>query len=180
MSLLRPPVHVDDHIDGNARAPVTLVEYGDFECPFSAGAYYTVKALQQVMGPRLRFVFRCFPLAAEHAHALSAAEAVEAAAAQDRFWPMHDLLFENQGALEWRDLAEYAVRLGLDLDTFLRDVRTHRFVDRVRANLRSGALSGVNGTPTFFINDVRHDGNWDFESLSRAIESARTGVSPTL
>jgi protein-disulfide isomerase len=172
MSILRPPVNAADHVDGNLRAPITLVEYGDYECPFCGAAYYSVKALQQQLGMRMRFVFRNFPLVSRHPHALLAAEAAEAAAAQDRFWPMHDLLFENQQALAWPDLLDYAGRLELDVDLFSRDVRTHRFVERVRADLRSGGLTGINGTPTFCVNDVRHDGNWDFQSLTRAIEGA--------
>jgi protein-disulfide isomerase len=172
MSILRPPVGARDHIDGLVRAPITLVEYGDFECPACGGAYYAVKALQRALGPRLRFVFRHFPLVGIHPHALIAAEAAEAAAAQDRFWPMHDLLFENQGALRWGDLLEYAERLGLDGAEFAHDVRSRRFSERVRADLRSGGLTGVRATPTFCINDVRHDGGWDFDSLVRAIDGA--------
>ncbi len=169
---LRPPVDERDHVAGSDAAPVTLVEYGDYECPYCGEAYAVVKALQEQLGDRLRFVFRNFPLASTHAHALEAAEAAEAAGAQGRFWEMHDMLYEHQDALETPDLLAYAAALDLDVDAFERDLRTHRFVDKVRADLRWGALSGVNGTPTFFINGDRHDGGFDFDSLWSAIAAA--------
>ncbi len=171
-SRLRPPVNERDHTLGSPDAPVTLVEYGDYECPFCGEAHYVVKMLQQQLGERLCFVFRNFPLTSTHPHALIAAEAAEAADAQGRFWPMHDMLYEHQDALEVPDLIEYAARLGLDINSFEYDLRTHRFVDKIRADLRSGAISGVNGTPTFFINGYRHDGGYDFESLWTAVAGA--------
>jgi protein-disulfide isomerase len=166
---LTPPVNERDHIAGRPNAPIVLVEYGDYECPFCGQALYTVKSLQQRLGHRLGFVFRNFPLAAVHPHALDAAEAAEATGAQGLFWRMHDKLFENQDALEPPDLVAYAAELGLELNTFEYDLRAHRFRDRIREDMRSGALSGVNGTPTFFINGYRHDGRWDFDSLWSAI-----------
>jgi protein-disulfide isomerase len=175
-SQLRPPIHESDHVAGPPTAPITLVEFGDYECPFCRHAYYSVKALQLALADQLRFAFRNFPLAAMHPHAVMAAESAEAAGVQGRFWPMHDTLFENADALEWPDLLEYATRLGLDVDQFEHDVRTHRFREKLRADLRSGALSGVNGTPTFFINGYRHDGNWDFNSLGNAIARAAAAV----
>lgn len=172
-SQLRPPVNARDHIWGSETAPVTLVEFGDYECPFCGQAHYSVKALQKAAGAdRLRFVFRNFPIAAAHPHALLAAEAAEAAGAQGVYWPMHDTLYENQDALEPADLFEYARRLGLDLGAFEDDLRTHRFLEKIRADLRSGAISGVNGTPTFFINGYRHDGGYDFDTLGSAIAAA--------
>jgi protein-disulfide isomerase len=166
---LRVPIDARDHIAGSRSAPLTLVEYGDYECPYCGQAFGIVKALQERLGDRLSFVFRNFPLANVHPHALPAAEAAEAAGAQRRFWPMHDMFYENQDALEPIDLVGYAMNVGLDLDTFESDLRTHRLVDKIRADLRSGALSGVNGTPTFFVNGYRHDGSFDFDSLWRAL-----------
>ncbi|MDB4968899.1 MAG: bdbD [Myxococcales bacterium] len=172
MSRLRPPVHEGDHIAGDPSAPVVLVEYGDYECPFCGRAHGVVEALQQTLAERLCFVFRHFPLATVHPHAALAAEAAEAAGAQGRFWQMHNLLYENQTALEPADLIGYASMMQLDVDAFVDDLRTHRFLEKVRADLHSGALSGVNGTPTFFINGLRHDGAWDFDSLFGAITGA--------
>ncbi len=171
-SRLRPPVDGRDHRAGSDAAAVTLVEFGDYECPFCVQAHRVVKALQKRLGAQLRFVFRNFPLAAAHPHALLAAEAAESADAAGHFWPMHDLLFEHPGALEPPDLMEYAARLGLDLDVFESDLRAQRFRDKLQADLRSGAISGVNGTPTFFINGQRHDGGHDFDSMWSAIAGA--------
>ncbi|HEY1586891.1 MAG TPA: thioredoxin domain-containing protein [Polyangia bacterium] len=171
-SRLRPPVDVRDHRAGSDSASLTLVEYGDYECPFCGEAHAVVKALQERLGARLRFVFRNFPLASVHPHALVAAEAAEAADAQGLFWPMHNTLYEHQDALEPPDLVEYAARLGLDLNGFESDLRGHRFRNKLRADLRSGAVSGVNGTPTFFINGYRHDGSFDFDTMWRALAGA--------
>ncbi len=161
-----------DHIQGPETAPVTLVEYGDYECPFCGQAYYVVKDLEQRAGGLMRFVFRNLPLTTIHPHAERAAEAAEAAAAQGKFWEMHNSLYENRYALEDEDLAEYAARIGLDVPRFIRDMQEGRYLDRVREDFLGGARSGVNGTPTFFINGVRHDGSWDADSLMTAIEEA--------
>jgi protein-disulfide isomerase len=166
------PVGAEDHIAGSDAALVTLVEYGDYECPFCGRAHTVVRALQRRLGARLRFVFRNFPLAQMHPHALLAAEAAEAAGAQGRFWHMHDTLYENQDALETPDLLEYASGMDLDLDVFIDDLRRHRFLDRIAAEVRAGEKSGVQGTPTFFINDQRHDGAWDFDALWSALMGA--------
>jgi protein-disulfide isomerase len=171
-SRLLPPVNERDHVAGSAAAAVTLVEFGDYECPFCGQAHYTIKALLEQLGDQVRFVFRNFPISAAHPHAALAAEAAEAAGAQGRFWAMHDTLYENQDALALPDLVEYATNLGLDVVTFKDDLRAHRFRDKLRADLRSGAVSGVNGTPTFFINGYRHDGGYDFDSLFTAIAGA--------
>jgi protein-disulfide isomerase len=172
MSKLTPPVNQHDHRRGVLSAPIKLCEFGDYECPFCGQAYPVVKALEESLGDRLCFVFRNFPIVSSHPHALQAAEAAEAAGAQGRFWEMHDLLYENQDALGIDDLLEYAAALDLDLDRFTDDLRTHRYVPKIRADLKSGALSGVNGTPTFFINGHRHDGSFDFESLYAACVAA--------
>jgi protein-disulfide isomerase len=148
------------------------VEYGDYECPFCGRAYYVLKDLEQRAGNLVRFVFRNFPLTTMHPHAERAAEAAEAAAAQGRFWEMHDRLFENQQSLEAEDLQRYGATVGLDIPQFVRDLQEGRYLSRIREDFLSGARSGVNGTPTFFINGARHDGPWDFVSLMTAIEDA--------
>jgi protein-disulfide isomerase len=170
---LTVPVAEDrDHIQGPADAPVTLVEYGDFECPYCGGAYPIIKEVQARMGDRLRFVFRNFPITTSHPHAEQAAEAAEAAAGQDRFWQMHDLLFENQRRLRDEDLRAYAEQAGLDVERFDQELAEHVHAARVREDFMSGVRSGVNGTPTFFINGVRHDGSYEVEALLAALERA--------
>jgi protein-disulfide isomerase len=159
------PVGTRDRAQGSDRAAVTLVEYGDYECPHCGRAYPIVKKLQAQLGSRLRFVFRNFPLGEMHPHAQHAAEAAEAAAAHDRFWEMHDTLFEHQRALGDRHLMEYAVAIGLEPARFQQELSTHAYAPRVREDFLSGVRSGVNGTPTFFINGFRHDDAWDFETL---------------
>ena len=172
MATLKPPVGPRDHMQGPPDAPVTLVEYGDYECPFCGAAYPIVKAIQARLGDQLCFVFRNFPLTEAHPHAEDAAEAAEAAGGQGKFWPMHDMLYENQDALEPEDLVQYARALRLDLPRFVRELSEHVWAERVREDFRSGVRSGVNGTPTFFINGVRHDGGYDMASLLAAIEEA--------
>lgn len=162
---LAVPVGARDHIQGPSRAPLTLLEYGDFECPHCGAAHRVVKEVQQALGDDLRFVFRHFPLVNIHPHAEHAAEAAEAASAQGRFWEMHDVLFENQDALEDDDLATYAERLGFDVDRLAAEIETGAHVGRVREDFQSGIRSGVNGTPTFFINGRRYDGVPDPETL---------------
>ena len=171
------PVSDRDHAQGPSTAPVTLVEYGDYECPYCGAAYPIVKRLQERLGDRLRFVFRNFPLTAVHPHAEHAAEAAEAAGGQGKFWEMHDYLFEHQRALMDRKLDEYAAAIGLDMERFSRDTEDQVYTDRVRADFMSGVRSGVNGTPTFFINGARHNGPYDFESLLAAIEAAMSETS---
>ena len=164
-----------DHIQGTADAAVTLVEYGDYECPYCGAAYPIVKELQSRMGDRLRFVFRNFPITTSHPHAEQAAEAAEAAAAQGRFWEMHDLLYENQRRLRDPDLHAYAEQLGLDVEQFDKDLAEHVHAPRVREDFMSGVRSGVNGTPSFYVNGARHDHSYDFETLLAALERAATG-----
>ena len=164
------PVGQRDHAQGPEVAAVTLVEYGDYECPHCGRAYPIVKRVQQRLGDRLRFVFRNFPLTGLHPHAQRAAEAAEAAAAQGRFWEMHDCLYEHQEALDDDSLERYALSLGLDLARFSRELDGQAHAPRVREDFMSGVRSGVNGTPTFYLNGMRYDGAWDLETLVAAIE----------
>jgi protein-disulfide isomerase len=179
---LAAPVGDRDHIQGPEDAPVTLVEYGDFECPYCGAAYGIVRQIQDLLPDQLRFVFRHFPLTELHPHAEIAAEAAETAGAQGKFWEMHDLLFENQRTLDEEHLLGFAERLNLDIPRFVPELEegTHR--ERVREDFMSGVRSGVNGTPTFFINDYRHDGSWELPSLLREIERAanatKSAISP--
>jgi protein-disulfide isomerase len=166
------PVSSRDHVQGTATAPVTLVEYGDFECPYCGRAHPIVKALQRAVGNGMRFVYRHFPLTSAHPRADRAAEAAEAAGAQGKFWEMHDTLFEHQGTLDDASLARFAGDLGLDLARFTREMGSRVYAPRVREDFMSGVRSGVNGTPTFFINGVRHDGAYDVQTLHLAIQAA--------
>jgi protein-disulfide isomerase len=170
---LTVPVSEDrDHIQGPADAPVTLVEYGDYECPYCGAAYPIIKEVQSRMGDRLRFVFRNFPISTTHPHAEQAAEAAEAAAVQGRFWEMHDLLYENQRRLRDQDLRGYAASLGLDVERFVKELDDHTYAKRVHEDFMSGVRSGVNGTPTFYVNGTRHDYSYDTETLLAALERA--------
>jgi diadenylate cyclase len=169
---LDTPVGDRDHVRGAATAPVTLVEYGDFECPYCGRMYPVVKELRKRAGDRLRVVFRHFPLDSVHPHARRAAEAAEAAAAQGRFWEMHDLLFENQDDLDDEALRRYAARLGLDMARFEDDLAERRHAPRVREDRLDGERTGVEGTPTFFINGARYEGSLDLEGMLAAVEEA--------
>ncbi|HKY33911.1 MAG TPA: DsbA family protein [Candidatus Polarisedimenticolia bacterium] len=168
---MRLSVPVDprrDHIQGPPHAPLTLVEYGDYECPYCAMAYPVVKAVQREMGRELRFVFRHFPLTSVHPHAQAAAEAAEAAGAQGRFWEIHGMLYRHQDMLGSPPLL--ASRLDLDMARFMNELMNRVHAARVREDFVSGVRSGVNGTPAFFINGIRHDGSWDVETLVSALE----------
>lgn len=175
MSRLRPAVSDADHRAGPDDAPVTLVEYGDYECPHCGRAHPIVRELQRRMGKRLRLVFRNFPLAEVHPHAQRAAEAAEAAAAQGRFWEMHDTLYENQAHLTDRDLIRYAKTLGLEAERVKDELAAGTYLDRVQEDFHSGVRSGVNGTPTFFVNGTRHDGSWDLDTLLEVLVEAGAG-----
>jgi protein-disulfide isomerase len=168
--ILTPPVSVEDHHLGPLTAPVSLVEFGDYECPFCGQAHPIVKEVKQRLGDSLCFVFRHFPLSQIHPHAERAAEAAEAAGAQGQFWPMHDLLFQHQNALGDEHLVRYATTLRLDVDRFARDLAQGTYAAKIREHIRSGIWSGVNGTPTFFINGQRHDDPWDLPHLLSAIQ----------
>jgi len=168
---LNAPIDAQDHAVGPASAPVTLVEYGDFECPFCKMDEPVVREIRRRLGDRLRFVWRHFPRP-EHPHARQAAQAAEAAAAQGRFWELHDLLFEHQDALEEQHLVKYAAQLALDVNRFQVELSEHHYAARVQQDVLSGIHSGVHGTPTFFINGVRHEGERTVEPLLAAIEVA--------
>jgi protein-disulfide isomerase len=171
VKLILPVTSDRDHIEGSSTAPVTLVEYGDYECPYCGQAYPVIKEVQKRLGDKLQFVFRNFPLTEMHPHAQHAAEAAEAAAAQNRFWEMHDYLYEHQQALDDRYLEKYADYLGLDLVKFNTDMSSHVHAGRIREDFLSGVRSGVNGTPTFYINEVRYDGSFDLETLLKTLRS---------
>lgn len=170
MSKLSIPVNADDHMQGDPAAECSLVEYGDYECPHCGAAYPIVKRLQKHFGKRLSFVFRNFPLAQMHPWAEPAAEVAEFAGALGKFWEMHDRLFENQESLGSALFLELADQLDLSPSQLQSAITERTYRPRVRADFAGGARSGVNGTPTFFFNGRRHNGPFDFDSLSVAIE----------
>ena len=172
VKLILPVTSNRDHIQGSSNAPVTLVEYGDYECPYCGQAYPMIKKVKRHLGNKLRFVFRNFPLTEIHPHAQHAAEAAEAAAVQGRFWEMHDYLYEHQQALDDKYLEKYADNLGLNLTKFNIDMSSHAHAGRIREDFLSGVRSGVNGTPTFYINEIRYNGSLDLETLLEALRSA--------
>lgn len=161
---LTPPVSANDHAQGSPQAPLTLVEYGDYECPYCGMAYSIVKTAQRTLGDKLRFVYRNFPLNEAHPYAEHAAESAEAVGAlkgNDAFWSMHDTLFENQDALTDDDLVRYAKKTGVDRATLMKALEDETYRPRVRNDFRSGVKSGVNGTPSFFVNGERYNGAWN-------------------
>ncbi len=171
MSKLAIAVSDKDHRQGDPQAACTLVEYGDYQCPSCGQAYPIVKRVQKHFGKRISFVFRNFPLSQMHPYAESAAETAEFAGAQGKFWEMHDLLYEKQARLADEGLLEeLAQELDLSAEALLAALKTKEFQPRVRTDFTGGVRSGVNGTPTFFINGQRHDGAYDFASLVEAIE----------
>ncbi len=174
---LKTPVSNRDHAIGNPDAPVTLVEYGDFQCPYCGRVFPIVEALRRRLGDGLRFVFRNFPLTHIHAHAEHAAEVAEAAAAQGKFWAMHDWLFRHQHTLDDDALLAGAAEIGLDVERVRRELNEGAYRARVRDDFASGVKSGVNGTPTFYINGIRHDADYDIETLLAAIEQVKLALA---
>ncbi len=164
------PVGPGDHVLGPDDAPVTLVEYGDLECPYCRQVSPVIRELRRRLGGRVRYVFRHFPIRSSHIHAQMAAEAAEAAGAQGKFWEMQELLLEHQDALDENHILQYAVELDLDLERFKRELDENVYAEKVKEDFQGGIRSGVNGTPSFFINGVRYDGAWDLESLIDAVE----------
>ena len=168
---LSAPVTAQDHCQGDANAAITLVEYGDFQCPTCGAAYPIVKQLQKHFGDRLRFVHRNFPLPMHH-YALPAAETAEFAASEGKFWEMHDALYENQSEIGNDLFPELAEELGLDTKKLEEALDDTSFSDAIERDIASGEASGVHGTPTFFINNTRHDDSFDYETLKAAITEA--------
>lgn len=170
---LAVPVTARDHAQGPATAPVTLVMYGDYECSYCGRAYPIVKRVQQAMGDKLRFVFRNYPLTQSHPHALHAAEVAEAVALHGDFWAIHDALYEHQRALDDAHLLGYAKALGLDPDKIATEASSDKVIAHLRADIDGGDRSGVTGTPSFYINGVKHEDAWDYEPLLAAVRAAQ-------
>ena len=171
MSALRPPITPHDHVRGAADAPVTLVEYGDYECAHCGAAHPHVKLVERQFGKRLRFAFRHFPLSQVHPFAEAAAECAEAAAAYGRFWDMHDALYDNQDELGPPLFFSLGQALAVPEDDMRNALKTQKYAAKIRNDFLSGVRSGVNGTPTFFINGARHNGSYLFEVLAAAIDA---------
>lgn len=176
MAKLKVPIVAEDHAQGPENAAVTLVEYGDYECPHCGRAHPIVKQVQEHFGKKLRFVFRNFPLSEMHPNAEAAAETAEFAGVNSKFWEMHDGLFENQRRLGESLFSELAKELKLSAKALEEALEKGEFEARVRADFSGGVRSGVNGTPTFFINGTRHDGSFEFETLVSAIQHALEGA----
>ena len=168
---LKPAVSSKDHIQGNKNASLELVEYGDYQCGHCGHAYPIIKAVQQEMGNNVKFVFRNFPLNEPHPDAFKAAVAAEAAALQNKFWEMHDIIYENQESLDWESLTIYAEKIGLDVGRFQNDIKKDTVTVKVEDDFESGVRSGVNGTPSFFINGEKYDGDWEEYELLQYLKS---------
>jgi protein-disulfide isomerase len=182
-SVLIPPVGPEDHVRGPETAPITLVEYGDYECPDSSLAYVVLQQVFEDVGEHVRFIYRNFPVAETHSHAWVAATAAESVAARggdDAFWTMHDLLFENQDALQHDDLIEYAAAAGVDPIAVSDDLAVGANRERIERDVNSGKRSGVRGTPTFFVNGRKFEGDWtDPAALSDALQDGARGHTHT-
>ncbi len=169
--MLKITVSSQDHIQGNQNAPLTLVEYGDYECPYCGMAYPIVKRIQKHFGDRLRFVFRNFPLVDNHPHAGIAAMTAEFAGTKGKFWEMHDMLYENQQNLELSDLMSYAKSLNLSDADLRKSIEREEFAEKIKNDFMGGVRSGVNGTPTFFINEKRFNDSFEYENLLSALNA---------
>lgn len=176
MTQLTPMINHHDHIFGNPAATLELVEYGDYECPHCGRAYPIIKNIKQQLGSDLKFVFRNFPLSKIHPNAFLAATATEAAGAQGKFWEMHDIIFENQQNLGPDHIVLYADRIGLDVEQFKNDLQQKQLIEKVETDFESGIRSGVNGTPTFFINGVRFTGEWGNNQLLPYLKTILAGA----
>src|SRR6266567_3281956 len=173
---LAVPVSEWDHSQGPATAAVTLVQYGDYECPYTRQSTTAVRAIQQQLGDQLRLVFRNFPLTAIHPHALNAALTAEAAAIQGKFWQMHDYIFHHQHTLEVVDLTHFAEAVGLDMQQSARDRAEQRFLARIEEDVERSEGRGVLGTRTFFINVVLYPGFWEHEAMFVPLEASSQGT----
>ena len=171
MSQLILAVNSSDHVSGNPEASVELVEYGDYECPYCGNAYPIVKDIQQRFGNELKFVFRNFPLRKIHPNAFDAAMATEAAGVQHKFWEMHDLVFENQKFLNRENIFQFARQISLDLERFQEDMQQKKLADKIEKDFETGLRSGVNRTPTFFINGEKYEGSYNRDELFQALKS---------
>ncbi len=177
MKQLIEPVNSSDHIYGNPDATIELVEYGDYECPYCGRAYPIIKDIQQQLGTDLKFVFRNFPLSNVHPHAFMAAVATEAAGLQGKFWEMHDIIFENQKTLDVENIFLFAAKVGLNIERFKSDTQQTSLMDKVEKDFESGLRSGVNKTPTFFINGKKYDGDWTGGQLFQYLTDLLAGAS---
>ena len=178
MIQLTPSVNSKDHLIGNnPAAPIELVEYGDYECPYCGRAYPVVKDIKQQLGGDIKFVFRNFPLSKIHPNSFSAAVATEAAGLQGKFWEMHDMAFENQKTLEEASILLFAEKLNLDMERFKNDLQEKMLADKVDQDFESGIRSGVNRTPTFFINGKKYEGEWGDDQLLQHLKNILVGVS---
>ena len=177
MTKLIPAVNDNDIIYGDPKATIELVEYGDYQCPHCGRAYPIVKNIQQKLGPDLRFVFRNFPLSKIHPYAKRAAIAAGAAGLQDKFWEMHDIIFENQETLDPDNILAFAQAIGLDLDRFRQDIQQKELAEKVEKDFESGVRSGVNKTPTFFVNGIKYDGDWEENEFFKYLRDQLNQVS---
>jgi protein-disulfide isomerase len=167
---LKIPVSKEDHSQGPDNAPLVLVEYGDYQCPHCGHAFPIVKRLQKALGEKLKFVFRNFPLSEVHPDALNAAKVAEGAALQGKFWEMHDKIYEQQQNLDVESLGDYAAQLGLDVEALNEAVGKASVEKKVETDFEGGVRSGVNGTPTFFVNGLRYDGDWEYAPFLSALK----------
>ncbi len=170
------PIYEKDHIRGRIDAPLTMVEFGDYECPECGRAYWDILKIEEIFGNRFRFVFRHYAYAKIHPNAELAAQAAEAAGAQDKFWEMHDLLFRNQAALKMGDLTARAKALDLDVALFQKELKAEKYLGTVRADFKTGVQNGVFSTPGIFVNGIRMNGATDFETLRSALDRAAQGA----
>ena len=167
-----PQVTPDDHICGPADAPVTVVEYGDYECPYCRGAFRDVHEMLDSYSGTIRFVFRNFPIPQLHPHAMQAAEAAEAAAVQGKFWPMYELLLAQHARLDTDSLVTYAGLIGLDVPRFAKDIAEERYAAKIDGDVQEGLRNGVNSTPKFYVNHQRVDGKLPLEHLEELVRQA--------
>ena len=162
---LKPPVSIQDHVSGNMDAFIELVEYGDYQCPYCRRAYPIVKVIQERLGNDLKFVFRNFPLSKIHPHAKIAAVSTEAADKQGKFWEMHDIIFENQEKLRPSAIISFGQMIDLNIEQFKNDLADQNLIQKVDSDFESGIRSGVNATPSFFVNGVKYNGSWEEEAF---------------
>lgn len=175
MDKLKPPVSRRDHLKGRLNAPVVILEYGDYQCPFCGKAYYVIKELLSDKGDKVAYAFRNFPLTDIHPQAMPAALAAEAADMQGKFWQMYAMIFEDQSLLEPEYLLAYAESVGLDTDRFMDDIQSEQAAQRVEEDMASGLHNHVESTPTFFINNMPYDGPYDLGILSVIVDSVSDG-----